>query len=97
MVWKEPGDHVTDFYFCAVINNGFNSRNNATVKYPDLPSARRPILYCNELPVLIPYKPANQCNYSVGSASHDNDALRMDTSKILSNRTKWFSSWSQFI
>ena len=77
MVWRESGDHVTDCYFCAVITNGFNARNKATMKYPDLPSARRPILHCIELPAPIPGKPANQCKYSVGSASHemsDNDA-----------------------
>ena len=29
MVWGEPGDHVTDCYFCAIITNGFNARNKA--------------------------------------------------------------------
>ena len=77
MIWREPDDHVTNCYFCAVITNGFNARNRAKMKYPNLTSARLPILHCNELPVPIPGKPANQCNYSVGSASHemsDNDA-----------------------
>ena len=44
--------------------NGFNARNKATMKYPDLPSARRLILHCNELHVPIPGKPVRQCNYS---------------------------------
>ena len=81
MVWREPGDHVTDCNFYAVITNGFNARNKATIKYPDLPSASRPILHCNELSAPIPGKPVSQCNYSVGSASpemSDNDASYKD-------------------
>ena len=91
MVWRELGDHVTDCYFCAVITNGFNARNKATMKYPDLPSARQPILPYNELFVPISGKPANQCNYSVGSTSHemsDNDA---------SYKTKWIPQQSSQI
>ena len=50
MVWREPSNHHTDCYFCMVNIKGINGKNKATLKYPDLPSARRPIRHSDEIP-----------------------------------------------
>ena len=51
MVWREPKDHVSDCYFCAINLNGINRKNQSSLKYPDLESARRPVPHCDEIPV----------------------------------------------
>ena len=53
MVWREPTNHVTDSYFCAVDVTGINRKNRGSLKYPDLQSARRPVAHCDEIPVPI--------------------------------------------
>jgi len=53
MVWREPTNHVTDCYFCAVDVTGINRKNRGSLKYPDLQSARRPVAHCDEIPVPI--------------------------------------------
>ena len=45
MVWREPTNQVTDCYFCAVDETGISRKNRASLKYPDLQSARRPWRY----------------------------------------------------
>ena len=60
MIWREPKDHVTDCYFCLVITNGFNWKNKAIIKYPNLQSVMRPITDCNKLPIPNPMTPINQ-------------------------------------
>ncbi|XP_077778040.1 uncharacterized protein LOC144326075 [Podarcis muralis] len=53
MVWREPTNHVTDCYFCAVDVTGINRKNWSSLKYPDLQSAHRPVAHCDEIPVPI--------------------------------------------
>ncbi|CAI5785163.1 Hypothetical predicted protein [Podarcis lilfordi] len=53
MVWREPTNHVTDCYFCAVDVTGINRKNRNSLKYPDLQSASRPVAHCDEIPVPI--------------------------------------------
>ena len=53
MVWREPTNHFTDCYFCAVDVTGINRKNRGSLKYPDLQSARCPVAHCNEIPVPI--------------------------------------------
>ena len=43
MVWREPTNHVTDSYFCAIDVTGINRKNQSSLKYPDLESARHPV------------------------------------------------------
>ena len=54
MVWREPTNHVTDCYFCAIDVTGINRKNRSSLKYPDLESARRPVAHCDEIPVPVP-------------------------------------------
>lgn len=51
MVWREPSDHASDCYFCAINTTGINRKNRHSLQYPDLPSARRPVAHCEEIPV----------------------------------------------
>ena len=51
MVWREPFDHASDCYFCAINTTGINRKNRHSLQYPDLPSARRPVPHCEEIPV----------------------------------------------
>jgi len=44
-VWREPANHVTDCYFCAVDVTGINRKNRSNLKYPDLESARHPVAH----------------------------------------------------
>lgn len=48
MIWMEPKNHFDDCYFCVVDVKGFN--RNKTWKYPDLQSAKCPVLHNEELP-----------------------------------------------
>ena len=51
MVWREPRNHVSDCYFCAIDVTGINRKNRKVLKYPDLESARRPVAHSDECPV----------------------------------------------
>ena len=51
MVWREPKDHCTDCYFCAVKTMGMNRKNKKLLEYPNLASAIRPILHSPEPPI----------------------------------------------
>ena len=50
MVWREQTNHVDDCYFCMTNVGGFSSKSKGNIKYPNLPSANRPILHSAELP-----------------------------------------------
>ena len=54
MVWREPKDHVTDCYFCLTNISGFSGKNKHKIKYPDVPSAIRPVPHSDELPIPTP-------------------------------------------
>ena len=51
MVSREPRNHVSNCYFCAIDVTGINSKNCKVLKYPDLESARRPVVHSDEFPV----------------------------------------------
>jgi hypothetical protein len=50
MVWREPKDHSSDC-FCLTNINESTSKSKHTIKYPDLPSAMRPVSHSEYLPV----------------------------------------------
>src|SRR6218665_3543269 len=51
MVWREPTNHLDNCYFKVVDVAGFNQKPKQHLQYPDIPSARRPIAHCEEIPV----------------------------------------------
>ena len=57
MVWREPQDHLSDCYFCITPIKGVSSKSKHTVKYPNLPSAMRPVPHSEDLP--IPHPPTH--------------------------------------
>lgn len=51
MVWREPKDHSSDCYFCLTNTTGITSKSKHTLKYPNIPSAIRPVLHSDDLPI----------------------------------------------
>ena len=51
MIWREPNNHVTDSYFCMVNTTGVWKKNRHKITYPNIPSAIRPVLHSEEVPV----------------------------------------------
>lgn len=51
MVWREPTNHTSDCYFCIVNTKGVGKKNRQMLKYPSIPSAVRPILHSEDVPV----------------------------------------------
>ena len=51
MVWREPQNHHDDCYICMVDMTGWNQQKKKEWCYPDIESARRPVLQCAEVPV----------------------------------------------
>ncbi|KAL7639433.1 UNVERIFIED_CONTAM: hypothetical protein RMT77_009934 [Armadillidium vulgare] len=58
MVWGEIKDHDTDCYFCMTNLYGFNRKNKHHVKYPNVPSAIKPVPHGPGIP--IPTPPSNE-------------------------------------
>ena len=58
MVWRETKNHTDDCYFCLTppIKAGLSIKKIGTVKYPNLPSAIRPIPHSDSLLVPTPPK-----------------------------------------
>lgn len=56
MVWREPKDHSTDCYFCLTKISGITAKTRHTVKYPNIPSAIRPVPHSPQLPIPVPPK-----------------------------------------
>jgi hypothetical protein len=50
MAWREPKDHSSDC-FCTTNIKGISRKSKHTVKYPNLPSAVRPVPHSEGLPV----------------------------------------------
>ena len=50
MVWREQANHVDECYFCMTDVAGFSYKSKGNIKYPNLPSAIRPITHSADLP-----------------------------------------------
>jgi len=63
MVWRVPSNRSTDCYFCVVppIQNVMSVKKKSTLVYPTIPSAIRPVLHGDGLPV--PEPPDNLAMY----------------------------------
>jgi len=51
MVWREPRNHDSDCYFCAIEVTGINRKKCSSLRYPDLESAHHPVPHSDEIPV----------------------------------------------
>ncbi|XP_076814257.1 uncharacterized protein LOC143460567 [Clavelina lepadiformis] len=75
MVWREGKDHVTDCYFCMTNLQGINRKNKQHVKYPDVPSAMKPVPHGPGIPV--PEPPGEisemECCSSAASKASEQD------------------------
>ena len=56
MVWREPVDHLSDCYFCAVNTQGISNKNRKLITYPNLKSAIRPVPFMKDKARPIPSK-----------------------------------------
>jgi hypothetical protein len=54
MVWRKRKDHATNCYFCITKIKGILRKFKKSVKYPNIPSAIRPISHSKQLPVPVP-------------------------------------------
>jgi hypothetical protein len=70
MVWRELNDHPFDCYFYLTNIRGITSTSRHTVKYPDLPSAVRPVSHSEEYPVP---KPPENLTFSDDISDSDED------------------------
>ena len=50
MAWREPQNHLSDCYFCAVKTTGLTFNTRSSVDYPSLPSAIQLVSHGDELP-----------------------------------------------
>jgi hypothetical protein len=78
MVLREPKDHSIDCYFCLTNITGITSKSKHTVKYPNVPSALRPVPHNEELP--IPKPPANVNMDDEDSAIDEADLEQVEAS-----------------
>ena len=51
MVWREPKDHYSDYYFCGIKTKSINRKNGTSLTYPSLDLAIRPISNSEEHPI----------------------------------------------
>uniref|UniRef100_UPI00358F0AE9 uncharacterized protein n=1 Tax=Myxine glutinosa TaxID=7769 RepID=UPI00358F0AE9 len=65
MVWREGRDHTNDCYFCMTNLQGINRKNKQHLKYPDVPSAIKPVPHGPGIP--IPAPPEN-CRHSASDS-----------------------------
>ena len=58
MAWREPSNHVTDFYFCMVppVSGGTTKKKKWTIVYPNKPSALCPVSHGEGISVPEPPK-----------------------------------------
>lgn len=74
MVWREGKDHTTDCYFCMTDLKGVNRKKQKHVKYPDVPSAIKPIPHGPDVPIPEPDVD------SESSSAPDGDEMDADAS-----------------
>ena len=72
MIWREPTNHATDCYFCMTNVKGMNKKNKNKIKYPDIPSAIRPVPHSDDLPIPIP--PLQLAELSESESDDDRDS-----------------------
>jgi hypothetical protein len=71
MVWREPKDHFSDYYFCLTNTAGHSSTTKHTIRYPDVSSALNPMPHGLGLPVPQPYLETTESGPSQESEPED--------------------------
>ena len=53
MVWREPTDHNSNYYFCMTssVGKGLSRKKKQNIQYLDIPSAICPVVHIETLPV----------------------------------------------
>lgn len=51
IIWAEPTNHSSHCYFCLTDTKGITITTKSKIKYPEMPSAKRPIPHSEDLPV----------------------------------------------
>ncbi|KAI6655433.1 hypothetical protein LOD99_2268 [Oopsacas minuta] len=62
MIWREPMCLLSDCYFCMTEIDDITKKNKSTIAYPDVPSAIRPVLHSEDLPVPVPLEILDICS-----------------------------------
>ena len=101
MIWREPTNHVTDCYYCAVDVTGINRKNQGSLKYPDLQSARRPVAHCDGIPVPIFGELPNISDEDAFSVvGHEDEEMVLEDNAphpFFPKGVEWSSSWPQLL
>ena len=74
MVWREPRNHHDDCFFCMVKSLGRNAKSMKHIKYPNIPSAMRPVPHSDDVPVPIRPEYVHRNSSSNSSSSDREDA-----------------------
>ena len=85
MVWRSPKNHHDNCYFCMVNISGWNLHKKNSWYYPDLESARQPVLQCEEVPIPV---------FSSFPKLVSNDDLFAETEEVNSNDSNYSDSMS---
>ena len=70
MIWREPGNHFDDCYFCMTSLVGYNKKNRKDILYLSIPSATQPIPHSDENPAPV-FKELLDISISAASLAPD--------------------------
>jgi hypothetical protein len=73
MVWREPKDHLTDCYFSLTKISGISLKSKRSIQYPSLPSAIRPVIHSQDLPVPKPPE-----KWTIDDDNNDDEPVPME-------------------
>jgi len=78
MIWREPTDHTSNCYFCLVpaTDKGLSKKKKATVQYPNIPSALRPVPHGEGPPVP---EPPESFSLESDEEQHENQSTETET------------------